>query len=188
MDIHQLQASYSVEHDRILVRLNTHAGEELRLWLTRRMVRGLFPHMIQASADMAGPRTAGVSHDGGDDRALRQFNRQEALGLADFQTPYDSNVTAFPIGTEPLLATSVGISSAKDGCLRVGFKEQIPGVDGSRGFEVNLALPLLHAFLHLLESALKQADWGISLGEVQALDDSNPLQAFAAAAPPKYLN
>lgn len=188
MNIHQLQASYSVEHDRILVRLNTHAGEELRLWLTRRMVRKLFPHMIEASAQLVDPQTPAASHDGADHHALNRFRKQEALECSDFQTPFSTDVSALPIGAEPLLATSIHIVAAQDGCLRIGFEEKVPGVDGSRGFEVNLALPLLHAFLHLLESALKQTDWGISLAEVDAQDESNPLQAFAAALPPKYLN
>jgi len=32
MNIHQLQATYLVEQDRILIRMNTQSGEELRLW------------------------------------------------------------------------------------------------------------------------------------------------------------
>ena len=36
MNIHQLSVTYLPEQDRILARVNTTAGEEMRLWLTRR--------------------------------------------------------------------------------------------------------------------------------------------------------
>jgi hypothetical protein len=66
------------------VRLNTHAGEELRLWLTRRMVKNLFPHMLQASAELAAPPALVASHDGADRRALAEFKKQETLQKTDF--------------------------------------------------------------------------------------------------------
>jgi len=58
MDIHQLSVSYAREHDRILVRINTTAGEELRLWLTQRLLRSLLPHLGKAAADLEASRTA----------------------------------------------------------------------------------------------------------------------------------
>ena len=188
MQIHQLQATYSTKHDRILVRLNTYAGEELRLWLTRRMVRNLFPHMMQASTALVSPQTQAASHDGGDQRALTQFRKQEALEQADFQTPFNADVAALPIGAEPLLATTAHITPSAGSSLRIGFEENIPGSAGFRSFEVTLGLPLLHAFLHLLESALKHADWGITLVEIEAPEETRPINAFAAAVPPRYLN
>lgn len=177
-----------MEHDRILVRLNTHAGEELRLWLTRRMVKNLFPHMIEASTQLVNPQTQPASHDGANSRALTQFRRQESLQQADFNTPFNTQVSVLPIGSEPLLATTVHITAGESGSLRIGFEENVPGVAASRSFEVTLGPSLLHGFLHLLESALKHADWGITLGEVGALDETRPTDAFAAAVPPRYLN
>ncbi len=50
MQIHQLQASYQADQDRILLRLNTHSGEEMRVWLTRRMLKGMLGH-VQKLAD-----------------------------------------------------------------------------------------------------------------------------------------
>ena len=46
MNIHQLSVNYIQEHDRILVRINTTASEELRLWFTRRLTLNLLP-MVQ---------------------------------------------------------------------------------------------------------------------------------------------
>jgi hypothetical protein len=188
MKIHQLQASYLVEHDRILVRLNTHAGEELRLWLTRRMVRNLFPHMLQASNELAASSALPASHDGAGHPALAEFKKQETLQRSDFNTPFNATAAVLPIGSEPLLATTVHVSPTGQGSLRIGFEEKLPGAAQTRGFEVSLGPGLLPGFMHLLELALKQADWGIALREAELATDAGPLDAFATAQPPKYLN
>jgi len=82
MRIHQLQVTYLMEHDRILVRLNTHCAEELRLWLTRRMVRNLFPHIIGITDALISEQVADTHHDGVDRKALTQFKKQELLSKA----------------------------------------------------------------------------------------------------------
>ena len=183
--IHQLQTSFFVEHDRILVRLNTQSAEEFRLWLTRRIVKKLWPHLLQASTRLVNTQAQLASHDGADANALTQFRKQEALQQADFKTPFEAQAAMLPIGTEPLLATSVHITASENGSLRLGFEEKIPGMAGSRSFEVTLELALLHGLLHLIESALQHTDWDLTLGEVETRE---PADAFAAAAPPRYLN
>lgn len=188
MKIHQLQAAYLIEQDRILVRLNTPEGEELRLWLTRRMVKNLFGPMIQASTELVAAQTPLASHDGADRKALIEFQKQESLQQADFTTPFNSQALILPIGEAPLLATTVHITHGADGSLRIGFEENIPGADGSRRFEVTLGATLLHGFLHLLESALQQTGWNLTLGGLDEPNQNKSTDAFAAAVPPRYLN
>ena len=43
MQIHQMSVTYLPEQDRILMRINTTEGEEMRMWLTRRLMVGLWP-------------------------------------------------------------------------------------------------------------------------------------------------
>jgi hypothetical protein len=45
MQIKQLQVAYAPEHDRILMRINSAENQEVRVWLTRRMVRMLIPSL-----------------------------------------------------------------------------------------------------------------------------------------------
>src|SRR5665647_2568585 len=187
MKIHQLQATYLIEQDRILVRLNSAAGEELRLWLTRRMVKNLFLHMIEASIELVTAQMQIESHDGASSLELMQFKKQEALQQADFSTPFNTQASVLPIGVEPLLATTVHITPVEDGSVRIGFEEKIPGLASSRSFEVTLGQQLLHGFLHLLESALQHAGWGFRLVEIDELNH-NSTDAFASAVPPRYLN
>jgi hypothetical protein len=188
MDIHQLQVSYQMEQDRLLVRLNTHSGEELRLWLTRRMIKNLFPHMIRASIETDAATTHPTSHDGADSRALSQFRKQESLQRADFQTQFNGEASVLPMGKEPLLVTTVHITPLEAGALRLAFEESTPEATPGRRFEVILAPPLLHGFMHLLESALKHTDWGITLAEPSEEPDTTTLDVLATALPPRYLN
>ena len=188
MNIHQLQVSYLMEQDRILVRLNTHGAEELRLWLTRRMVKNLFPHIHQVAAELAAEQISDIGHDGADRRALTEFKKQESLQKADFSTPFDSQATTWPIGDAPLLATTLHITPRENGALRIAFEESIPGTSGTRSFEVTLGQDLLHGFLHLLESALQHSGWGIALEHDDRRKNAAQEDILATAEPPRYLN
>ena len=53
MHIHQLSASYEAAQDRILLRINTHEGQVLQLWFTRRLLRQLFPKLLEYERSMA---------------------------------------------------------------------------------------------------------------------------------------
>src|SRR6266568_9578510 len=92
MKIHQLSVTYVAEQDRILMRVNTAAAEEMRLWLTRRLMLGLWPllsklltkHLLKLEA-------AGTSLEKADEdlkRMLADFRKEEFLRQADFDTPY----------------------------------------------------------------------------------------------------
>ncbi|MBU4018410.1 MAG: hypothetical protein KKD09_17725 [Gammaproteobacteria bacterium] len=186
--IHQLQVSYAMAQDRLLVRLNTQGGEELRLWLTRSMMKKLLGHLLNASGALDTAPGALESHDGSSSAALAQFKKQEALQQADFKTPFKASASALPIGAEPLLATTVHISPLAAGSLRLGFEDKSDASNAPRGFEVTLDAPLLHGFMHLLDLALKEADWGLALSPAAKALDAQALDALVSAEPPRYLN
>src|SRR3954470_21459317 len=100
MKIHQLSVTYLAEQDRVLVRVNTAASEEMRMWLTRRLMLGLWPllsklltkHLLKLEA-------AGTSLDTADDglkKMLTDFRKEQFLQEADFDTPYDENQANLP--------------------------------------------------------------------------------------------
>ncbi len=188
MTIQQLQATYVLEQDRILVRLNTPAGEELRLWLTRRMVRNLFPHMQQVTEEILARQATGGNDPGPDRSARTQKLRQESLRKTDFTTPFKDQASTLPIGETPLLATTIHITVCDGGTLRIGFEEELPGAHAKRSFEVTLGQDLLLGFLHLLDTTLQHADWGIWLDLGDAPEDLSGADVLAKAKPPQYLN
>ena len=190
MNIRQLSATYLTEQDRILVRVNTTASEEMRLWFTRRLMLGLWPllsrllteHLLKLEAAGSSLETA--------DQALRKmltdFRKEEFLQHADFDTPYE-DMAALPLGEEPLLVTDVDAAPLPSGQLRLRFNER-PPTEGAtpRDFQMEMTPKLMQGLMHLLEQALEQSQWRQQFtpavpAEEAAADESHPQR-------PRYLN
>lgn len=197
MDIHQLSLNYQQEHDRILMRINTTAGEELRLWFTRRLSLGLLPLLAKTVAEQVarldaakpGHISPSAMADAQTKQMLAEFKREESLQKADFQTPYNEQPAKLPLGAEPLLVTEVNITPLPTGQLQLKFNEIVPGAGAPRGFQVSLEQNLVHGFLHLLDKAVQTSQWTQAVGmAMPVLTDSLPGADLTANARPKYLN
>lgn len=190
MNIHQMSASYVAEQDRILLRVNTTASEEMRLWLTRRLMLGLWPLLSRVLTDhLLKLEAAGSSLDAADEelrRMLADFRKEEFLQHADFDTPYEGK-SALPLGEEPLLITGVDASPLPSGRLRLSFNEKLPGDAAPRNFQIEMAPKLMQGLMHLLEQALAQSQWRESFAAPVALDDSG-LPEEDRPQRPRYLN
>jgi hypothetical protein len=189
MQIHQLQASYQSDQDRILLRLNTHSGEEMRVWLTRRMLKGML-EPVQRLADHLG-RQDHSQPEAEDNSAGSQAGAMEN----DFSTPFEDGAdTTLPLGEQPLLTTALQVTSAPDNCLQVRFDEVADGqTSAQRSMEITLGPELLVGFVQVLDAVLKVADWGIALNSTLPApklqeNTPSPMDAFAQATRPKYLN
>lgn len=187
MDIHQLQASYQADEDRILLRLNTHSGEEMRVWLTRRMLKGMLGHVQRLADHLRAMRNAAATADAEEDTSGTLDN--------DFESPFESSEqTVLPLGERPLLTTALHVSPDADNSLKVRFDEVSDGhSEPGRSMEITLGPELLVGFVQVIDAVLKVADWGITLDSplpsapVQETT-ANPLDDFANATRPKYLN
>lgn len=199
MHIHQFQVSYVAEHDRILVRMNSKAGQEQRLWLTRRMLRGLYPHMEKVSAQLVVPHAAPAGHDGAAQSAMDTYQRQEALHNADFDTPFQSPNTLLDAADAPLLVTTAHIQLQGKESLVMRFEETLTGAKDSRQMEIQMQADTLIALLHVIGLALQGSDWGWgpttgisspvpAVAVVDEEADASGWDAFDAVDPPKYLN
>ena len=193
MKIHQLSVTYLAEQDRILVRVNTEAAEEMRLWLTRRLMLGLWPllsklltkHLLKLEAAGTSLETA----DEGLKKMLADFRKEEFLKDADFDTPYKDNQAQLPLGDEPLLITDVDAAPLPNGRLRLSFNERLPGVAKPRSFQMEMEPKLMQGLMHLLEQALGRAQWRepFAAGPV-AVEDGSTGGEEPSARKPRYLN
>jgi hypothetical protein len=192
MKIHQLSVTYLAEQDRILVRINTASAEEMRLYLTRRLMLGLWPllsklltkHLLKLEA-------AGTSLETADEdlkRMLAEFRKEEFLKEADFDTPYKENQSVLPLGEEPLLVTDVDASPLPSGRLRLSFNERLPNVASPRSFQMEMEPKLMQGMMHLLEQALGRAQWREAFGAVAAEASSSGDEDALGARKPRYLN
>lgn len=192
MKIHQLSVTYLAEQDRILVRVNTAAAEEMRLWLTRRLMLGLWPllsslltrHLLKLEA-------AGMSLDTADEglrKMLADFRKEEFLRQADFETPYQDNQSQLPLGEEPLLITDVDASALPNGKLRLSFNERPPQGGKPRSFHMEMEPKLMQGLMHLLDQALARSQWREAFGIPGAAEDASSADGGRGSRKPRYLN
>lgn len=123
---------------------------------------------------------------------LADFQREAVLREADFSTPYQdapdaTEATTLPLGSAPLLVTEVRITPVANGPLKIAFNEQLAGQTHGRGFQVELAPPLVHGLVQLLERALQQSAW-FEASDVLGAPTVPTSDAPVAADRPKYLN
>ena len=192
MKIHQLSVTYLAEQDRILVRINTAAAEEMRLWLTRRLMLGLWPllsklltkHLLKLEA-------AGTSLDTADEdlkKMLADFRKEEFLKHADFETPYQEGQAQLPLGEDPLLVTDVDASPLPNGRLRLSFNERPPNAEEPRSFQMEMEPKLMQGLMHLLEQALARSQWREPFGNPVAVEDAATQEDEQSPRKPRYLN
>lgn len=208
MNIHQLSVTYLPEEDRILARINTTAGEEMRLWLTRRLMLGLWPLLSKMmTGHLLRLEAAGTSLEAASDELktmLADFRKQEFLQSADFETPYKEDEAVLPLGAEPLLVTDVDAAPLPSGRLRLSFNESRAAGDAKeakeakavnegkpepRRFQMEMEPRLMQGLLHLLEQALVQSRWRDTFDPASSsAEDPTQPDGASRSNRPRYLN
>jgi hypothetical protein len=179
--IHQMQVAFDAHADRLLLRVRTTGAELYAVWLTRRMVAQMLPHLRRTLARTGVAAVAPQALPVPEARQmLEQAVLQRPLPGADFQQPFADGDARLPLGPEPLLPAQADMTPLAGGALQVAL------ADG-RGQRIELNLPhdTATALLRLVETALAQADW--NLGAAPAGSAAAP-QPPADAGPPRLLN
>ncbi len=176
MRLHQLKLDFDPEHDRLLLRVSTDSQLEVRLWLTRRALRLLWPLLVQMVR--SSPEVALQSNPEARD-ALVGMQHEQALSRADFGKPFEEVPRAMPLGAEPILVVHIQASNDGEGNQVLGLLPQ-----QGRGIHLTLDNTLLHSFCKLVRNAVANSDWNLVL-ELPALDST---VGTGEAAAPKTLN
>ncbi len=166
-----MQVRYQPGPDRVLWQLRTSAGEMFAVWLTRRMLRLLWPPLqkivTQAGVAQVVPHATVLPEA---QAMMAQAARDRPLASARFNEPFDSNAVAQPLGPEPLLPEAIDLGPGTDGKgLQLQLRET-----GGRRMALKLNDDLATALLRLLEQALKEADWGWGAPMEAAADPAQP--------------
>lgn len=156
MQLHQIKIEYRPEQDRLLFLASTREGTELRLWLTRRLTKLLWPLLVKLAAD-ATPRVQEQTTPEAR-KALLGFEHEAALSKSDFSKPYQSPPRDDPKPVEPLLVTRIQTGRNANG-------QAVVALHPAEGQAVTLALEstLLHALCRLIQSAMGRSDWDLTL-------------------------
>lgn len=163
MELHQLQVIYQVEQDRLLCRASFKRDDgglqEIRTWLTRRMVSNLWPAMIQVLETQVSLEKPDVAHVKSEIVGMEHetsLHRMREAG--SFDTPYEAHVDEFPLGEHPLLIHHVDFRMDPGQPIRVTLRP----AEG-QGFELAMAPAMFHAFCELILEAAGRAEWGLNL-------------------------
>ena len=148
----------------------------MRLWLTRRSLRLLWPLLVQMVR--ASPEVALQSNPEARD-ALVGMQHERALSEANFAEPFEEVPRAMPLGAEPILVARIQTDKDRDGNQVLGLVPQ-----HGRGIRLTLHNTLLHSLCKLLQTAVAKSDWDIVL-ELPALQTQSDVDG---AAVPKTVN
>jgi hypothetical protein len=197
MNIYQVCVSYSHEHDRLLVRINTRSDEEVRLWFTRRLTLSLLPLLEKASAEQitrqASPLNPAAPLDEQRRLLLENFQQEAASYNGDYQTPYREKLTALPLGPEPLLVTEVKITPLAEGELELNMLEKL--AEKTRHLHVKLDAQMTRGLVFLMNQALNTSLWleteigvAVKINADKSAAEHEPTALALDADKPRYLN
>jgi hypothetical protein len=172
MRLHQLTLDFIAEQDRLLLRVSTDNQLELRLWLTRRALRLLWPLLLQMVR--ASPEVVLQNNPEARD-ALVGMQHERALSQANFARPYEELARELPLGAEPILVARMQSNRDDDGNHILRLLPQ-----QGQGINLTLDNTLLHSLCKLLQDAVAKSDWDIAL-ELPALQTRS--DADGAAVP-----
>ena len=155
MRLHQIKLDYVAEQDRLLMRVSTDTRLEVRLWLTRRALRLLWPLLLQMMR--AAPEIALQNNPQARD-ALVDMQREQALSRANFADAFEEAPRDMPLGAEPILVARIKADNDDKGNQVLGLLPQ-----QGQGIHLTLDSTLLHSLCKLLQNAVAKSDWDIVL-------------------------
>jgi len=163
MNLHQMQLNYQMEEDRILLRVSfktkTNDLHEIRGWLTRRLVKNLWPNIGQALETQVVLDQPLASHARAEIANMAfESSISEIKESGNFDVPYEAEIQAFPMGEVPILVKSAQFHLHAHTPTRIQFLGP-----GQSSFDITFTSSMLHGFCKLLQRAVEAADWGMEL-------------------------
>ena len=147
MQIRQLQIAHDALQDRLILRVATEADEEFRVWVTRRFLRELWPHLARLLDDEA-------------DNADQADDIESTVLPHNFEQAFVDDKAIYPLGLTPLLTSEVKCDTLRDGSCHLTFRE-----GRERRFELGLTPDLLQALCAMLRAGAEQAHWDLVLDQ-----------------------
>jgi hypothetical protein len=163
MDLHQIQVTYQPEDDRILCRASFKDADgslqEVRAWLTRRLVRNLWPGITDALETQVSLDKPQAAHASADIVGMEHHaSIEEIADNGSFNNPYDADIKSYPLGESPILVQTVNFAMNPGQPIRMN----LAATDGA-GFEIAFVQNVLHGFCSLLRDAVRKAEWDMEL-------------------------
>lgn len=168
MNIHQLSVLFDERQDRLLLRVNTREGQEVRLWLTRRIGLRLIKPLQMTIAKMESSNSAVSVADAQAQAMLVELKQQDFLQSADLKTPFATQGKDLPLGQEPMVVTEITLDVKGQAGVQIVFQDAGDAQTAPRACTLQMQAQLVHGMLHLLTKAVSDAQWqDIPQGQTQ---------------------
>lgn len=165
--IQQLNLGYDGLQDRLLLRLGLTDSSEVKVWLTRRMVKAVWG--LLQSADllpMTAPDVFNAQTSEALDQAAKKAATQNAMQHMDFSETYEANRKA--VTDEPLLPKECRILALENGSHVL----ELESADGQM-LRIPMNQELIQALTNMLQLTTKDAGWDIAFaGSVTVISES----------------
>jgi len=163
MVLQQIQAGYWRNEDRLLLRVSFKHEDgtlhEIRSWMTRHMVKSLWPGIIHALETQVALDNPNAAHASSEIVSMaHQVKVEEIRSRGDFDVPFAPEIDHYPLGQQPILLVQANINIATNRTPRINF---VSSNNGS--FEIGFTPSMLHGFCTVLQDAVKATDWDIEL-------------------------
>ena len=160
----------------MLFRVSGGDADEVRIWLTRRLVKQLWPNLVQLLSNKVAQEIPTANHDAR--RMVLGMQHEAAVGQADFSQPYRTRPMQFPLGESPFVAAKITMNVLPSALYLLALHP----AEG-RGVDLRLTEPLLHGWRRMLQKACREAEWDLALGF-----PGSPLTAAEGSAESRVLN
>lgn len=173
MNIHQMQISYSSQEDRLIMGINSKNNEEMRLFLTRRIVVS-FWNILKQTIDHSLTRqpvlndkpqptpvksSTKLEKQSAHQKMQQQIQHQNIINNSDYDTPFTAG-NKFPIGETPILVEKITINAYENDNITLIFTNA-----AKKEVNLSLNLQLLHNISDLLIKVMPNTGWGIELSD-----------------------
>lgn len=155
MNLERITVEFHAEEDRLRVRVFFDKKAEFQFWLTRRLVKRVWPlllQMAQASPDIRMQPNPEVR------KALLGLQHQKALQEVKFSRATQEPEREHPLGNAPMLVSKVR-------ARRNERDQTVLSLQPQQGNGVDLALgdTLLHGLMKLVQDTAVKAQWDLAL-------------------------
>ena len=155
MNIERITVAFHAEDDRLMMRVFFDQKAEFQSWLTRRLVKRIWPvllQMAQAKPDIQMQPNLEVR------KALVGLQHEEALQQVKFSKAAAEPAREHPLGNAPMLVSKVRARRNERGQTVLSLQSQ-----QGNGVDLALSDTLLHGLMKLVQDAVAKAEWDTSL-------------------------
>lgn len=169
--ISQFDISYSPVEDRILLKVTSTNGDELRLWFTRRITSNILGKLKDSTSAYRIPQPApeAVSSSPPDPeqtKAQAEFQQQTSAANSNFDEKFVPG-TNFPLGEAGIVVNRLDFKADANG---PGSHALTLSPLKGKGVTLGVTPDLFNTFFELLERTLPKTGWGLTPGRGNVME------------------